>query len=173
MGLETEICSEESGTARHQTGRSLLLRWLNWETRRGREESIKRATEQEELLVAEFHAKVVGFIHYVLHEDIIDGDLNAFITAFYVTPSFRGKGVGSLLLKEVIEDSLSKGAAGVETSTIYREAKKFYEKRGFKQVIGDIGEVFLELDVQECLRPGKHRLYIKGKRWQKSIGSCV
>ena len=106
---------------------------------------------KRELLVAEVNNIVIGFIHYVMHEDVIDGGLNSFITAFCVSPAHRGKGVGTRLLEESIEDSLSMGAVGVETSTIFASAKKLYERHHFKETWGDIGEVFLELDLPEYL----------------------
>lgn len=115
--------------------------------------SIRRAIERGELFVARSRSKVVGFLHCVMHGDIVDGALNAFITAFYVSPAHRGKGVGRLLLKEAIADSLSRGAVGVETSTLHLAAKHFYERNHFRQAFfGDIGEVFLELDVNEYLQ---------------------
>jgi GNAT superfamily N-acetyltransferase len=73
--------------------------------------------------VAEVRSLVIGFIHYVMHEDIIDGGLNSFITAFYVSPAYRGKGVGTLLLTEAIEYSLAMGAVGIETSTIHASGR--------------------------------------------------
>ena len=87
-----------------------------------------------------------------MHEDIIDGGPNTFISAFYVSHAHRGRGVGTLLLERAIEDSLNRKAVGIETSTIHLRAKKLYEKHHFKQTLGDIGEVFLELDVDEYLR---------------------
>ncbi len=86
-----------------------------------------------------------------MHEDIVDGGLNSFITAFYVTPEFRNKGVGSILLSRAIKDALDKGAVEIETSTASRDAKRLYERHHFKQFMGKgtMGEVFLELDIQE------------------------
>jgi GNAT superfamily N-acetyltransferase len=103
---------------------SLLSEWFDWKPDSGRLDSIHRAITKGELLVAEDISRVVGFIHYVMHEDIIDGGLNSFTTAFYVTAAYRRKGVGSLLLDESIADSLAMGAVGIETSTIYASAKK-------------------------------------------------
>jgi len=60
-----------------------------------------------------------------------------------------------LLLTEAVGDSLAVGAVGVETSTIQSSAKKLYEKHYFKQTMGDIGEVFLELDILEYVRAKK------------------
>jgi len=109
------------------------------------------------VLVAQSNKRIIGFIHYIVHEDIIDGGPNAFISANYVAYGHRGRGVGTLLLKEMIKDTLARGAVGVETSTIHARAKKFYEMQHFKQTLGDIPEVFLELDMQEYLRAKKAR----------------
>lgn len=84
-----------------------------------------------------------------MHEDVIDGVPNSFLSAFFVTQSYRRRGVGSLLLEKAIANSLARGAVGVETSTIHAAARKLYERHLFKQTMGDIGEVFLELDVDE------------------------
>jgi GNAT superfamily N-acetyltransferase len=136
----------------------LIVEWLSWKT--PRRESIKRAVRNGELLLAEQREKVIGFIHFVMHEDIIDGGLNSFITAFYVVPELRNKGVGSALLHSAIQKALNKGAVGVEASTASREARQLYEQHRFKQFMGKntMGEVFLELDVDEykkeiCDRP--------------------
>lgn len=129
--------------------RALLSEWLKWAPEKGRTDSIRRALRRKEILVAEASSEVIGFIHFVLHEDVIDGGPNAFITAFYVSPAYRGKGVGSRLLLAAIADALKRGAVGVETSTIHESAKIFYERRHFKQTKGDIAEIFLELDMDE------------------------
>jgi GNAT superfamily N-acetyltransferase len=132
---------------------SLLCEWLSWRRRSRRTEgSVKKALKDSELLVAQSGSHLVGFIHYVMHEDIIDGEPNAFITAFYVSTKARGVGTGTALLEGAIADSLSRGAVGVETSTLHSYAKRFYEKKHFKQAFfGDIKEAFLELDVEEYL----------------------
>ena len=135
----------------------LLSEWFDWKPESGRLESVRRAIRNREVLVAQSSNRIVGFIHYIMHEDIIDGGPNAFISANYVSSKHRGKGVGSLLIQELIKDSLARGAVGVETSTIHARAKKFYEKHHFKQTLGDIGEVFLELDITEYLGAKKAR----------------
>jgi ribosomal protein S18 acetylase RimI-like enzyme len=129
-----------------------ITEWLTWRT--PREESIKHAVKNNELLVAEIQDKVVGFIHYVMHGDIIDGGLNCFITAFYVTPEVRNRGIGSSLLREAIRDALDRGAIGMETSTANPDARRLYEKHHFRQFKGGwaMGEVFLELDMKEYKR---------------------
>lgn len=134
---------------------SLLSEWFDWKPDSGRLESIRRAIAKGELLVAQDRTLIIGFIHYVAHEDVIDGGPNSFITAFYISPSHRGRGVGTLLLERAIANSLALGAVGVETSTTQALARKLYEKLHFKQTTGDIGEVFLELDIHEYLQAKK------------------
>lgn len=128
---------------------SLLSEWFDWKPANGRLTSVQRAIDNSELIVAETSNKIIGFIHFVMHEDVIDGGPNSFITAFYITRRFRGMGVGSQLLDAAIDDSLSKGALGIETSTIHADATRLYMKHHFKQTQGDIGEIFLELDIEE------------------------
>ena len=106
---------------------ALLSEWFDWKPESGRIESVRRAVRKRELVVAEVHSRIIGFIHYVMHEDIIDGAPNSFISAFFVTESHRRRGVGTLLLEAAITDSLAKGAVGVETSTIHALARKLYE----------------------------------------------
>ena len=134
---------------------ALLSEWFDWKPESGRLESVQRAVRKRELLVSEVHSKIIGFIHYVMDEDIIDGAPNSFISAFFVTESCRRRGVGTLLLEAAITDSLAKGAVGLETSTIHAMASKLYERLHFKQTMGDIGEVFLELDIDEYLKKAR------------------
>jgi GNAT superfamily N-acetyltransferase len=125
----------------------LLREWLPFAPTNNRIESIKYTVAKKELLVAESASEVVGFIHFVIHNDIIDGAPNSFITAFYVTPAYRGIGVGSALLDRALADSARRGATAIETSTISGEARVFYMRRGFKQSRGTIGEIFLEREI--------------------------
>jgi GNAT superfamily N-acetyltransferase len=129
--------------------------WLRWSV--PREKSIKKAVKNKELFVADLEGRVKGFIHYVAHEDIIDGGLNFFITCFYVSPEHRAEGVGSALLNAVVRNAVDRGALGVETSTANPDARRLYERHGFKQFKGDwtMGEVFLELDMKKYVKENR------------------
>ncbi len=81
---------------------TLLSEWCDWKPVSGRLNSVQRAVRSKELLVAEAGSRLVGFIHYVMHEDIIDGGPNTFTSAFYVSEAERGKGVGTLLLERAL-----------------------------------------------------------------------
>lgn len=128
---------------------ALLHEWLKWDTESGRIRSVRRSIKNREFLVAETRSRIVGFIHFVIHEDVIDGTPNSFITAFYVDSRHRRRGIGTKLLRKAVFDAAARGATEMETSTIHSKAKEFYERHGFKQTLGDIGEVFLELDVRK------------------------
>jgi GNAT superfamily N-acetyltransferase len=136
----------------------LVAEWLKWDI--PRENSIKRAIENNELLVAEWKSEIIGFIHYVIHEDIIDGGLNAFITAFYIVPRFRNKRIGSSLLKEAIESASEKGVVGISASTANPDARRLYERHNFKQFMGEwiMGEIFLELDMTKYKQKRKREI---------------
>ncbi len=108
-----------------------------------RSNSIERATRNREILVAEENGHVVGFIHGVLHEDIIDGAPNFFITSFFVLADHRSAGIGSDLLDASIDYAIRNHATEIETSTFSRDARRLFERFGFIQ---RDGEVFLELD---------------------------
>jgi GNAT superfamily N-acetyltransferase len=110
---------------------ALLSEWFDWKPKSGRLDSVRRAVRKRELLVAEVHSRIIGFIHCVVHEDIIDGAPNSFISAFFVTESYRRIGVGTLLLEAAIMNSLARGIVGVETSTIH-ESKETLRKTSFQ-----------------------------------------
>jgi GNAT superfamily N-acetyltransferase len=138
-----------------------IAEWLNLKINdmeeRKRESEIRKAVEKKQLMVGIYKGKRIGFIHYVMHEDIIDGGSNSFITAFFVSSQHRNKGVGSALLKAAIDDALGRGARGVETSVENPDARRLYERHNFEQFMGNwtMGEVFLELNIQKYLKQKK------------------
>lgn len=126
----------------------LIQEWLGYTPPYGRTESIASALKNQEILVAVISCRIVGFVHYVMHNDVIDGAPKAFVTALYVRPLNRGLGIGTLLLGSLIRDARDRGAVSVEVSTTQGDSLRFYQRRGFRQAFGDIGESFLEFDVK-------------------------
>jgi GNAT superfamily N-acetyltransferase len=84
---------------------ALLHEWLKWDTESGRIRSVRRSIKNREFLVAETRSRIVGFIHFVIHEDVIDGTPNSFITAFYVDSRHRRRGIGTKLLRKAVFDA--------------------------------------------------------------------
>jgi ribosomal-protein-alanine acetyltransferase len=100
-----------------------------------KEESFSRSLIKELLLnfpdfflVAEFEGKVVGYISAVLEKDCCH------IYSLAVLPDFRGKGIGSSLLNELLnklkEINIKKVFLEVKTNNMV--AIKLYEKFNFK-----------------------------------------
>lgn len=61
-------------------------------------------------------------------------DTEAEIRKMYFLPSIRGKGLGSTMLRTLLETAKAKGYTHVslETASVLQEAIKLYEKFGFK-----------------------------------------
>lgn len=66
-----------------------MTEWLGFNA--DREGSMRRAVKNRELLAAYCQEKLLGFIHHIMHEDIIDGGPNSFITTSYVLPESRNR----------------------------------------------------------------------------------
>jgi ribosomal protein S18 acetylase RimI-like enzyme len=142
--------------ARYSDGKqiaSLILEWLSFDTK-GRISSVRRSIDRGEFLVAsetDDRKSLVAFIHGIVHNDPISGGRRLFVTAFYVKPQFRRKGLGSAMLKTMMERTIKKDdLVGIEVSTIRKDAARFYkEKFGFFHVKGDMGEILLNFDVKK------------------------
>ncbi len=87
-------------------------------------------------LVAEHNGRVVGYVMGYLRPD-----LEGHIMSIAVDPSYRGNGIGSALLTEVIERLINKGARyiGLEVRVSNEKAIKLYERFGFKRIKRIIG----------------------------------
>ncbi|NJE05305.1 ribosomal-protein-alanine N-acetyltransferase [Thermococcus sp. M36] len=90
----------------------------------------------ETFLVAEHSGRVVGYVMGYLRPD-----LEGHIMSIAVDPAYRGKGIGSALLTEVIERLIKKGARyiGLEVRVSNERAIKLYESFGFRKIKRIIG----------------------------------
>lgn len=79
-----------------------------------------------------------------------------YISEFYVAPEYRNQGMGSILINNVEEEALRKGARVSHTDTFDWQAKDFYLKHGY-EIFGAI----------ENCPPGHKRFFLK-KFFQKS-----
>ncbi|MCD6372901.1 MAG: ribosomal protein S18-alanine N-acetyltransferase [Thermococcus sp.] len=87
-------------------------------------------------LIAEYNGRVVGYVMGYLRPD-----LEGHIMSIAVDPAYRGMGIGSALLSEVIERLIKKGARyiGLEVRVSNLSAIALYEKFGFKKIKRIIG----------------------------------
>ncbi len=89
----------------------------------------------DELLCAMNESKVVGFCAYAIVNNLWQAGYISYMYALVVDESYRGKGIGGMLLQESIEDSKAKGMKRLELdSGFHREkAHEFYIKAGFEK----------------------------------------
>ena len=88
-----------------------------------------------DLLVADVEGKIVGFIdHWIVHE-FVHGTKLSYIQNLYVTPNYRRRGIGSRLLREIIETAKAKGVLEIHISAEFnnKPAIELYRKHGFSR----------------------------------------
>jgi ribosomal protein S18 acetylase RimI-like enzyme len=87
------------------------------------------------LLCAEINDTVIGFCAYAVVNNLWQEGQISYVYAMVVDEGFRGQGIGSRLIDEVIEGSRQRGLKRVELdSSFHREkAHAFYMKLGFEK----------------------------------------
>ncbi len=87
-------------------------------------------------LVAEYNGRVVGYVMAYLRPD-----LEGHIMSIAVDKRYRGNGIGSALLAEVINRLIARGARyiGLEVRVSNEKAIRLYERFGFRKVKRIIG----------------------------------
>lgn len=105
-------------------------RWINF---------VKKVIEngEGEILVATSEEKLLGYIFYSCSSPLILRENRCVIYDLYVVPEFRGKGIGSELLKKALERIRSRGFKQVRIGVLSQNARalNLYEKFGFKEVL--------------------------------------
>ena len=89
-----------------------------------------------ELIVAESNGEVVGTLHLIFIPSIsYQGRLRAQIESVRVGRKYRGQGIGSEMMKWVIERARGRAAHLVQLTThkSREDAHRFYERLGFKR----------------------------------------
>lgn len=87
-----------------------------------------------ELIVAELDGEVIGTLHLMFIPSIsFQGGLRAQVESVRVDERFRGRGIGSEMMKRVIERARARGAHLVQLTThkSREDAHRFYERLGF------------------------------------------
>lgn len=86
---------------------------------------------QDLFLVAELKSKIVGYVIALLR-----GKRMGHIVSIAVHPEYRGRGLGKILLREILKKLRSKGAIFVrlEVRVSNKVAISLYEKMGFWKV---------------------------------------
>ncbi len=90
----------------------------------------------DQVIIAEVNGLAAGYAKYIIDNNSLIGTVadNA------VDPEYGGKGIGSLMHKEVLNSMKKAGmqVAKVGTFEHQKPARKMYEKHGFKQVCKEV-----------------------------------
>jgi len=89
----------------------------------------------DELWCMDYSNELVGFCAYAVVNNLWQAGYIAYMYAMVIDEKHRGKGFGSMLIKESIKDSKDKGLKRMELdSAFHREkAHEFYIKLGFEK----------------------------------------
>jgi ribosomal protein S18 acetylase RimI-like enzyme len=92
-------------------------------------------SETDQLLCAKIEEKIVGFCAYAVVNNLWQEGYISYIYAMVVDEQYRGQGIGTILLKEVVKLSKANGYKRVELDSGFprEQAHKFYEKFGFEK----------------------------------------
>jgi ribosomal protein S18 acetylase RimI-like enzyme len=92
-------------------------------------------SETDVLMCAELDDKIIGFCAYAIVNNLWQEGQIAYVYAMVVDEKYRGQGIGSRLIQEVIEGSKQRGLKRVELDSGFprEKAHAFYEQLGFEK----------------------------------------
>ena len=92
-------------------------------------------SDTDELLCLDYSNELIGFCAYAIVNNLWQAGYISYMYAMVVDDKYRGKGFGTMLIKESIKDSKAKGLKRLELdSGFHREkAHEFYKKLGFEK----------------------------------------
>ena len=88
-----------------------------------------------ELIVAEVNGEVIGTLHLMFLPSLsFQGGLRAQVESVRVAKSFQGQGIGSDMMRWVVDRARVRGAHVVQLTThkSREDAHRFYERLGFR-----------------------------------------
>jgi len=107
------------------------------------EEALGSKREDYVVLVAEEKGKIIGVIMAVLRQRAFyEPRVSGVITDFYVMPEYRRKRLGETLVRRATEELKKKGAGVIMAEFPFQNkiASAFYQKMGFRAVVGVFGK---------------------------------
>jgi GNAT superfamily N-acetyltransferase len=92
-------------------------------------------SDTDELLCLDYSNELIGFCAYAIVNNLWLAGYISYMYAMVVDEKQRGKGFGTMLIKESIIDSKNKGLKRLELDSGFHreEAHKFYMKLGFEK----------------------------------------
>ncbi|GHO77603.1 N-acetyltransferase [Ktedonobacter sp. SOSP1-85] len=90
-----------------------------------------------------------SFVGCIAFKPTLDGYL---LEHFYIYPNYQGKGVGSQVLKNLLEQNYVKGKRVTLNVLQGSSARRLYERFGFKVESEDLIDVYMSVKVEENSR---------------------
>ncbi|HEY4786161.1 MAG TPA: GNAT family N-acetyltransferase [Bacteroidales bacterium] len=92
-------------------------------------------SETDELLCLDSSGDIIGFCAYAIVNNLWQEGYISYMYAMVVDEKHRGKGFGTMLIKESIKDSKAKGLKRLELDSAFHRGKahEFYLKLGFEK----------------------------------------
>ncbi|MEM0272573.1 MAG: GNAT family N-acetyltransferase [Thermoprotei archaeon] len=106
-------------------------------------EAVETRKEGYVVLVAEEKGKIIGVIMAeIRRRPFYEPRVSGVITDFYVMPEYRRKKIGETLVKRATEELKKKGAGVIMAEFPFQNkiASSFYQKLGFRPVVGVFGK---------------------------------
>lgn len=110
----------------------VLFETTGWNAERKDKEQLYKAIQNSWYTLSAYSDKMlVGFGRIIL-----DGSLHAFVVDLIVSPSFQNKGLGTILLKNLVNQAISQGISDIQLFCA-KGKKDFYLKNGFQERSSD------------------------------------
>ena len=108
-----------------ETMREIIARLFGWDQCR-EEESFARFFKLNEVRIITADGQDVGWIQ----EQISETSIN--LGSFYITPSMQSRGIGTQVLRMLLEKAAAESKAITLAVVKINRARQFYEKHGFR-----------------------------------------
>lgn len=121
-------CDEDVAFARSlyfETMREIIERLFGWDQIR-EEKNFAGFFKLEEVRIITANGQDVGWIQQQISETSIN------LGSFYIAPAMQGRGIGSKVLRMLLEKAASDSKAMTLAVVKINPARHFYEKRGFR-----------------------------------------
>ena len=134
-----EACRDDVSFARHlyfETMRDIIQRLFGWDESH-EEKNFADFFKLEEVQIITLDGEDVGWIQQQISESTIN------LGSFYIVPAMQGRGIGSQVLRMLLEGAARESKAMTLAVVKINPARKFYEKRGFRATHADEHKVYM------------------------------
>jgi GNAT superfamily N-acetyltransferase len=137
-------CKDDVAFARNlyfETMREIIERLFGWDQRR-EEKSFARFFKLDEVRIITADGQDVGWIQ----EQISERNIN--LGSFYVAPRMQGRGIGTQVLRMLLERAASESKAITLAVIKINPARQFYEKHGFRTTHEDEHKFYMSASLK-------------------------